>query len=148
VSRLSRQLLWRPMAVAAIGLLGLCLLAGCGGGGSKKAPTSLSLSGQKVPVVQVTSGITSLCTLLKTFRTDPTASKGTYFDGPYSPLHVLAAALKTPQSTNLLQAMEAYERDLMMNPAPASTFTAGTALLTSAQSGLHSLKVQPANCGL
>jgi hypothetical protein len=146
VSRLSRQLVRRPLVGAAIGLLGVCSLAGCGGGSSHKAPTSLSLSGQKVPVTQVTDGIGNLCVLLKTFKTDPTASKGTYFDGPYVPLHVLAAALKGPQSANLLAAMEAYERDLMMNPAPASTFTAGTALVTSAQNGLRSLNVKPATC--
>jgi len=146
MSRLSRQLRWRPVAGAAIGLLGVCSLAACGGGSSNKAPTSLSLSGQKVPVTQVTTGISNLCVLLKTFKSDPTASRGTYFDGPYVPLHVLAAALKAPQSTNLLAAMEAYERDLLMNPAPPSTVTAGAALVTSAQNGLTSLKVKPPSC--
>jgi hypothetical protein len=146
VSQLSRQLLRRPLVGAAIGLFALGALAGCGGSSSTKAPTSLSLSGQKVPVSQVTTGISNLCVLLKTFKSDPTASKGTYFDGPYAPLHVLAAALKGPQSTNLLSAMEGYERDLMMTPAPASTTTAGTALVASAQNGLRSLNVKPPTC--
>jgi len=148
MTTLSRPLVWRPIAGAAIGLLAVCSLAACGGGSSTKAPTSLSLSGQKVPVTQVTTGLSNLCVLIKTFKTNPTASKGTYFDGPYVPLHVLAAALKTPESNNLLNAMEAYERDLLMTPAPSSTVTAGAALVTSAQNGLRSLKVNPPSCSI
>jgi len=148
MTRSSRPLVGRPVAGAAIGLLAVCSLAACGGGSSTKAPTSLSLSGQKVPVTQVTTGLSNLCVLLKTFKTDPTASKATYFDGPYVPLHVLAAALKTPESNNLLNAMETYERDLLMNPAPPATVTAGAALVTSAQNGLRSLKVNPPSCSI
>ena len=146
MSRLSRPLVWRPLTGAAIGLLGLCSLAACSSGSSNKAPTSLSLSGQKVPVTQVTTGVSNLCVLLKTFKSDPTASRSTYFDGPYQPLHVLAAALQGTQSDDLLRAMEAYERDLLMTPAPAATVTTGNALVASADGGLRSLKVKPPTC--
>jgi hypothetical protein len=146
MSRLSRQLVRRPLTGAVIGLLGVCSLAACSSGSSNKAPTSLSLSGQKVPVTQVTTGISNLCVLLKTFKSDPTASRSTYFDGPYAPLHVLAAALKGAPSNDLLSAMAAYERDLLMNPAPAATVTTGNALVASADSGLRTLKVKPPTC--
>jgi hypothetical protein len=137
-----RRTLLRPVAVV-LSVVGLALLSACGGG-SSAAPKSLSLSGDKVPVSLVQSGLTSLCTVAHQAN-NPQVASATYFATPYNNLHQLAAALSGSRRTALLTAMETFERAALASSAP-TTVSAANSLLGTVDSDLKSMKLSPVKC--
>jgi hypothetical protein len=144
MTRLKTWGTWRGGAMALTAVLGLSL-AGCGGG-SSGPPKSLSMSGVKLPVTQITNGLASLCTVTTQATKTPTTTASAYFGGPYTQVHQLAAILKGARRTALLVEMEEFERAALLRPPGSTLGTEAATLLKTVKSDLESLKVKPPAC--
>jgi hypothetical protein len=134
------------VAAALVSVLGVGALAGCGSGKSGP-PTSLSLSGDKVAVSTIQSGLSSLCAVAHQAN-NRTVASATYFATPYNSLHQLAAALSGSRRTDLLAGMAAFEKAGLDVSATSSAATVQTAnnLLGLVDGDLTSLKLPPVKC--
>jgi hypothetical protein len=143
----TRRGTWPHRVRAVPAILGLAVLAACGGGssGGKTPPSSLSLHGEKIPVATLTTGLKGLCTVAHDALNPPIA-KTAYFSGPYSDLHQLAGILQGSPSTKLLRAMEAFEREVLATPPPTSVAQTANALLGMVDTDLTLLKVPAIKC--
>ncbi len=136
----------RSGASAVLTVLAVAGLSACGGGGSSKPPTNLSLSGAKLPVSTLTTGLKSLCTVVSDAQSSPANAKTTYFGSAYNPLHQLAAVLHGSQSDDLLRAMEAFERSVLATPPGSDAAAKAQTLQSLVTTDLRSLKVTPPKC--
>jgi hypothetical protein len=136
---------WPGAAAAASAAFALVLLAACGGGGTKTTPKALSLHGVQIPVTTLTTGLKGMCTVTHQAQ-NPTAAKTTYFAGPYGNLHQLAGVLHGSQTTDLLNSMAAFERDVVGTVGATSTVQDANNLLGLVDRDLQSLKISPIKC--
>ena len=136
---------WPKALGAAAAVFGLTVLAACGGGGTTTNPKSLSLHGDQIPVATLTAGLKGMCTVTHQAQ-NAAAARGTYFGGPYAPLHQLAGILHGSRSSQLLAGMATFERDVLGTSASASTVQDANNLLAEVDRDLQSLKVAPIKC--
>ena len=119
----------------------------CGGGGSGP-PKTLSLSGEKVAVSEVTTAYSQMCAVAKDAATAP-ASTVAPFAAVESGLNLLATVLAkdhAQQSERLLAALTSFQADIDQKP-PASTIAEdATNLLGTAKQGLQALQITPPSC--
>jgi hypothetical protein len=134
---------WRRAAVTVLSVFSVAAMAACGGGHSG-APSSLSLSGEKIPVSGVESGLASLCAVAHQAN-NPTVASATYFATPYTSLHQLAAALAGTRRTALLSGMVAFEKAAIAGSASTTVQTANS-LLSTVDGDLTSLKLSAVKC--
>ena len=137
-----------PRWAAAIGaaLLPVVLLA-CGGG-SSGPPKTLSLSGEQVPVSEVTGAYSQLCVITKQAQTDPAATVSPFANAE-SGLNVLATVLNkdhAQESQRLLAALTTFTGDIGQKPPATTTGEAATNLLATAKQGLVVLRITPPAC--
>lgn len=137
----------RRSAVAGVALVvALGVLAGCGGGGGSTPPKSLSLHGEAIPVTTLTTGLKQLCTVTHEALNAATA-KTAYFSGPYNSLHQLVGIVGGSRGSDLLTAMETFERGVLgASPDGATTVKDANTLLGLVNSDLQSLKLQAVKC--
>jgi hypothetical protein len=134
-----------PKLTAAV-LAAAIALAGCGGGGGSKAPSTLSLHGDKIPVATLMSGLKGMCTVTHQ-ALNASAAKQSYFSGPYNSLHQLAGILSGSRRSQLLSAMEAFERDVLAaTPDSSAVVKDANALLALVDGDLVSLKLSKVAC--
>jgi hypothetical protein len=132
-----------------VALIVACALAlGACGGGSSGPPKTLSLSGEQVPVSEVTSAYSQMCAVANQAETDPAATVGP-FASAETGLSVLATVLAKnhPQeSQHLLSALTTFTDDIGQKPPPASTATAANNLVATTKQGLEAVHITPAAC--
>jgi hypothetical protein len=130
-------------------LVAACALALCAcSSGSSGPPKALSLSGEQVPVSEVTTAYSQMCTIAKQAQTDPAATVGP-FATTESGLNLLATVLDKDhpqQSQRLLAALTTFTADIGDKPPPASTATDATNLLATAKQGLQAMDITPPAC--
>jgi hypothetical protein len=138
---------WPGGVAAVFAVLSLAGLSACGSS-SSGPPKNLSLSGAKLPVTTLTTGLQGLCTVEKDVSTSaaPHVIKNDYFGGAYNALHQLAGVLSGSSSTDLLNAMTAFEKSLLASPPTADMGTNAQALQTKVLADLQTLKVTPPSC--
>jgi hypothetical protein len=122
-------------------------LAACGGG-SSGAPKSLSLSGEKVPVSEVTGAYTQMCGVTRQAQTDP-AGVAAPFANAQTGLNVLATVLAKDhgqESQRLLQALATFESQVGQQPPPTTLPQSADNLQQTAKQGLQALKITPPSC--
>lgn len=131
---------------AAAVVLAFASLGACGGGSGGKAPSTLSLHGDKIPVSTLRTGLTGMCAVTHQALNAP-AAKQSYFSGPYNGLHQLAGILGGSRRSGLLSAMEALERDMLAaSPDSSATVKDANALLATVDGDLVSLKLSKVSC--
>ena len=136
----------RWAAVVAVTAL-TAVLVGCGGS-SSSPPKSLSLSGEKVPLTEVTGAYSQMCAVAKQAQTDPSGA-ATSFATAENGLEVLATVLNkdhSQESQRLLAAIATYIQDIGTKPPVATSGQAATNLVATAKQGLVALKVTPPAC--
>jgi hypothetical protein len=135
---------WRA---AALGVMVAVAAAACSGG-TDGPPKSLSLSGEQVPVTEVTSAYSQMCTISTQAQSNPAATAAP-FAGVESGLNVLATVLAKDhgqQSQQLLGALSTYQADIIAHPPPSTSGQAAANLLATAKQGLQALKISPPTC--
>jgi hypothetical protein len=135
---------WRA---AALGTALLAATAACSGGGAG-APQSLSLSGQRVPLTEVTTAYSQMCSVSRQAQSDPSATVAP-FAGAEGGLNVLATVLAKdhgPQSQRLLAALSTFQADISLNPPARTSGEAAANLLATAKQGLQALNIAPPAC--
>ena len=135
---------WRA---AALGVALLVATAACSGG-SSGAPQSLSLSGQSVPLTEVTSAYSQMCSVSSQAQSDPRATVAP-FAGAEGGLNVLATVLAKDhgqQSQRLLAALSTFQADISLNPPAGTSAEAAANLLATAKQGLEALNITPPPC--
>jgi len=137
---------WPGAAMALAAVVGLVTLAGCGGGGSTKAPTTLSLSGDHIQTTTLVAGMSELCGVVGDTKTEPALVKTTYFDGPYPDMHLLAAIVSGTERAKLLAGMETFERDALLPTLPPTSGADAAALYKLGAADLTRLRVKLASC--
>jgi hypothetical protein len=132
-----------------VALVAVCALAlGACGGSSSGPPKTLSLSGEKVPVSEVTSAYSQMCAVAKQAQTDPAGTVGP-FANTESGLNLLATVLNKDhpqQSQRLLSALTTYTDDIGHKPPPAASAPDANNLLATAKQGLQAINVTPPAC--
>jgi len=142
----------RPPVALGTALVALAVgvaACGAGGGAADGEPRDLALSGTRVPVAPLKGQLAVMCAVARQAHADPAGADLTFYRGPHDSLHLLAAVLAPghrAQSTALLDAMLAFEQDLLRTPPPSSTGTDADALLARSMDGLRALKVAPPGC--
>jgi hypothetical protein len=130
-------------------LVAVCAVAlGACSSSSSGAPKTLSLSGEKVPVSQVTSAYSQMCAVAKQAQTDPAGTVGP-FANTESGLNLLATVLDKDhpqQSQRLLAALTTYTDDIGHTPPPAASATDANNLLATAKQGLQALDITAPSC--
>lgn len=138
----------RLVAVSAVVVLSVVVLAACGGG---KGGRTVSLSGQRVPVAQLRTQFSALCSLSRRAHDDPSSANAAYYGGgPHDVLHLLVSGLDAghgAESRALGDALLAFERDIAAAPPPRSTADDVDSLVTHAAAGLRAIGVGPPACG-
>jgi hypothetical protein len=133
---------------AAAGMALLPVLVVCCGGGSSGPPKSLSLSGEKVPISEVTAAYSQMCAISKQAQSDA-AGTVSAFANAETGLSVLATVLNKDhgqESQRLLAALTTFTGDIGQQPPPATTGEAAANLLATAKQGLLALKITPPAC--
>jgi hypothetical protein len=131
--------------------LGVLLLTGAGagcGGGSSGPPKTLSLSGQQVPLTEVTGAYSQMCAISKQAATDPAGTIAPFANAETG-LNVLATVLNKDhgqESQRLLAALATFQQDIAEKPPAATSGQAATNLLQTAMQGLQALKITPPAC--
>ena len=136
---------WWAVALGAVALTGT--MAGCGGG-SSGPPKSLSLSGQQVPLTEVTGAYSQMCAISKQAQADPAGTIAPFANAETG-LNVLATVLNkdhAQESSRLLAALATFQQDLVEKPPPATSAQAAANLLATAKQGLNALKITPPAC--
>ena len=136
---------WRAAALGAVLFGGA--VAGCGGG-SSGPPKTLSLSGEQVPVSEVTDAYSQMCTISSQAQSNPAATV-TPFANVESGLNVLATVLNkdhSQESQRLLAALSTFQADLLEKPPATTSAQAASNLLQTAKQGLVALKITPPAC--
>lgn len=132
-----------------IALVAVCLLGLAACGSSKSGPPkTLSLSGEQVPVSQVTTAYSQMCAIAKQAQSDPAATVGPYATAETG-LNVLATVLDkdhSDASRRLLAAMTSFTSDIGQKPPPASTAADANNLVGTAKQGLQALNITPPAC--
>jgi hypothetical protein len=122
-------------------------VAACSGG-SSGAPSSLSLSGEQVPITQVTSAYSQMCTISSQAQSDAAATAAP-FAGAEGGLNVLATVLAKDhgqESQRLLAALSTFQADILATPPSGTSGQAAANLLATAKQGLQALKITPPTC--
>jgi len=132
-----------------VALVAVCLVAvaACSSGGSGP-PKTLSLSGEQVPVSQVTTAYTQMCGIATQAQSNPAAAVAP-FANVEGGLNVLATVLNKDHaqaSQRLLAALTSFTADLGQKPPPASTAADATNLLGTAKQGLQALNITSPAC--
>jgi len=131
-----------------VGLAAIAVALVACGGGSSGPPKTLSLSGEKVPVSQVTSAYSGMCGVVKDTAASP-VSAVVPFASVEDGLNVLATVLAKDhgqESQRLLAAMETFLTDIGKKPPASSSSEDATNLLGTAKEGLQALKITPPSC--
>jgi hypothetical protein len=132
-----------------VALVAACLLAvGACSSSSSGPPKQLSLSGEKVPVSQVTSAYTQMCAIAKQAQSDPAGTVAAFANAEGG-LGVLATVLNkdhAQDSQRLLAAMTSFTSDIGKKPPPQSTAADATNVVGTAKQGLQALKITPPDC--
>ena len=130
------------------GLIAIAIgLVACGGG-SSGPPKTLSLSGEKVPVSEVTTAYSQMCGVVKDAVASP-ASAVTPFASAEGGLNLLATVLAKDhgqESQRLLAVMQTFLSDIGQKTPAASSGEDATNLLATAKEGLQALKITPPAC--
>ena len=132
---------WAGLAAMAV------VVAACGGG-SSGPPKTLSLSGEQVPVTEVTGAYTQMCGVVKD-ATASAASAVAPFATAETGLNVLATVLAkdhAQESQRLLQALQTFTADIAATPPASSSAADATNLLGTAKQGLQALAIAPPAC--
>jgi hypothetical protein len=135
---------WRA---AALGATVIVAVTACSGGGSG-APRSLSLSGEQVPISQVTTAYSQMCTISTQAQSNPAATAAPFANAEGG-LNVEATVLAKDhgqESQRLLAALSTFQADIIANPPPSTSGQAAANLLATAKQGLQALKISPPNC--
>jgi len=136
---------WKGVAA----LVAACAVAlGACSSSSSGTPKALSLSGEKVPVSQVTSAYSQMCAVAKQAQTNAAGTVG-QFANAESGLNVLATVLNKDhpqQSQRLLSALTTYTADVGHSPPPAASATDANNLLATAKQGLDALGITAPAC--
>ncbi len=136
----------RPGGVAFVVVCALAV--GACGGGSSGVPKTLSLSGEKVPVSEVTGAYTQMCVVAKQAQSQPSAAV-TPFASAETGLNVLATVLNkdhAQDSQRLLSALTTFTADIGKTPPPSGTATDANNLLGTAKQGLQALDIPVPAC--
>jgi hypothetical protein len=132
---------------AALGVVVAVAAAACSGG-SDGPPKSLSLSGEQVPISQVTSAYSQMCSISTQAQSNPAATAAP-FASVEGGLNVLATVLAKDhgqESQRLLATLSTYQADITANPPPSTSGQAAANLLATAKQGLQALKISPPAC--
>jgi hypothetical protein len=134
---------------AGVAFAVVCALAlGACGGGSSGPPKALSLSGEQVPVSEVTTAYTQMCAVAKQAQSAAAATVGP-FASAETGLNVLATVLNkdhSEDSQHLLSALTVYTADVGKSPPPPSTAGDANNLLATAKQGLQALDIAVPAC--
>jgi hypothetical protein len=134
---------------AGVAFAVVCALSlGACGGGSSGPPKALSLSGEQVPVSEVTTAYTRMCAVAKQAQSAPAATVGP-FASAETGLNVLATVLNkdhSEDSQHLLSALTVYTADVGKSPPPSSTAADANNLLATAKQGLQALDIAVPAC--
>ncbi|GAC1595760.1 MAG: hypothetical protein NVS3B21_19060 [Acidimicrobiales bacterium] len=138
----------RGVALFLLAVMAIAGLAGCGGGRGRR---TVALAGQRIPVSQLRSQFSALCSLGRRAHDDPSSANAAYYGGgPHDALHLLASGLDTGHQAEgraLSDALVAFERDIGAAPPPRSTPDDVDRLVMRAASGLRVVGVSPPACG-
>jgi hypothetical protein len=130
-------------------LAAACLIAvGACGSSSSGPPQSLSLSGEKVAVSQVTNAYTQMCAIAKQAQSDPAGTVAAFANAEGG-LGVLATVLNkdhAQDSQRLLAALTSFTSDIGKKPPAASAAADANNVVGTAKQGLLALKITPPNC--
>jgi hypothetical protein len=134
---------------AVVAVLAACLaaLTACGSS-SSGPPKALSLSGEQVPVSEVTGAYSQMCGIAKQAQSDP-AGTVTAFASAETGLSVLATVLNkshADDSRRLLAALTSFTSDIGKKPPPTSTAADATNVVETAKQGLQALNITPPAC--
>jgi hypothetical protein len=133
----------------ALALVVACALAlGACGSSSSGPPKTLSLSGEQVPVSQVTSAYSQMCAVAKQAQSNPAATVAPFANAE-SGLNLLATVLNKdhPQdSQRLLSALTSFTADIGKTPPASGTAADASNLVGTAKQGLADLKIPAPAC--
>ncbi len=138
----------RTGVAAGVAVALIVVAAACGGGGSSGPPKSLSLSGEQVPISQVTGAYSQMSAISTQAQSNPAATV-VPFANVEGGLNVLATVLAKDhgqESQRLLAALSTFQADLLEKPPASTSGQAGVNLLQTAKQGLQALKIAPPAC--
>ena len=137
----------RKAVPALVALVCAAALAACGSS-SSGPPKTLSLSGEQVPVSQVTTAYTQMCSIAKQAQTNAAATVAP-FAATESGLNLLATVLNkdhAQDSQRVLSALTSFTADIGKQPPPSGTAADANNLLGTAKQGLVDLKIPTPSC--
>ena len=138
----------RLVTGSVVAVVAVAVLAGCGGGRGRR---TVPLAGQRIPVSQLRSQYSALCSLGRRAHDDPSSANAAYYGGgPHDALHLLASGLGAgheAEARALSEGLIAFEGDIAAAPPPRSTAADVDRLVTQAASGLRAVGISPPACG-
>jgi hypothetical protein len=137
----------RTGVAAGVAVVLIVVSAACSGG-SSGPPKALSLSGEQVPLSQVTGAYSQMCAISTQAQSNPAATVVSFanVEGGLNVLATVLAKDHSQESQRLLAALSTFQADLLQKPPASTSAQAAANLLQTAKQGLQALKITPPVC--